>query len=338
MVKLTLDDYTLSSALPDSFEIRQLQGDYAEVAITLQGQRIYSAKLYQSDGVATFYELRQIIEQNMIARGLVLASLEISTVYDGTGEEIDGKYIIFSRYKNTEEFDINFLESHFLVNRTYYTMPRDKSATLPFFSTGYENLSVVYNCELERDGEHYSYSWSASMYHGSYPSIFNVSISPAYVKNLADERMGRDAGKLLSFTIRVGTRTMRVFVIDDEPCAHFYFRNAYNVTESVFIFGTTNFKTEVSRKEAVSQNVTSFYDKTVTRKWDVKTVPLSMEEALWYNEFLESDMVTTELSTEIDRQEILISDITSEISDSAKDQVSIKFSYRFNDNAYWLKS
>lgn len=336
MVRLNLDDYTLSSALPDWFEIDQVYEDSVEVAVTLQGKCIYTAKLYENDDVATFYELRQIVEQNMIARGLTVASLELSVDYGSDGEEIDGKYIIFSKYKNTSEFNIDFLESHFLVNRTYYSMPREHSATIPFFATGEEKITIHYDCMFERNGSIWTYRLTQNMHHGSNPGIYYITVSPSSVKFSVDRDEEEDCGKLLFFSISVGNRSMRVYVIDEEPCAQFYFRNAYNATESIFIFGTTTFKTEVSRKEAVMQNVTSFYDKTVSRKWDVKTVPLTQEEALWYNEFLESDYVTKELTTEIDRQEILISDITSEISDSVKDQVSIKFSYRFKDNAQWI--
>ena len=322
--------------MPDWFEIDQVYEEFVEVAITLQGKCIYTAKLYKDDDVATFYELRQIVEQNMIARGLTVASLVLSVDYGSSSEEVDGKYIIFSRYRNTSEFNIDFLESHFLVNRTYYSMPREKSATIPFFATGEEDLSVNYDCMFDRNGAIWTYRLTQNMYHGNNPGVFYIPLSPSSVKFSVDRAEEEDCGKLLFFSVSVGSRYMRVYVIDEEPCAQFYFRNSYNATETIFIFGTTTFKTEVNRKEAVIQNVTSFYDKTVSRKWDMKTVPLTQEEALWYNEFLESDYVTKELTTEMDRQEILISDVTSEISDSAKDLVSIKFSYRYNDNAQWI--
>ena len=123
MVRLNLDDYTLSSALPDWFEIDQVYEGSVEVAVTLQGKCIYTAKLYEDDNVATFYELRQIVEQNMIARGLTVASLEVSVDYGSSGEEIDGKYIIFSRYRNTSEFNIDFLESLDENPLCFYLLP-----------------------------------------------------------------------------------------------------------------------------------------------------------------------------------------------------------------------
>lgn len=337
MIRLTLNDFTFSSALPDSFNIEQMTTDSVEVSITLQGQCIYTTKLYEKNGVATFYELRQIVEQNMITRGLTLASFEVSVEDDDNNEELyDAKYIIFSKYRNTNELNSEFLLSHFLVNRTYYTMPRGRSATIPFFATESESFTPYYICKFERNGEVRSYRLNYNMYHYNQPRIYNITIDPTTIKTLVDGQEGGNCGQLLSFEVHVGYRSMTVFVVDENPVAQFHFRNSYNALESIFVFGTTTFKTEVSKKEAVSQNVISFYDKSVSRKWEVKTVPLTLEEAMWYNEFLESDKVTVELSQDYTDVEVLISDITSEISDSAKDQVHIKFSWKYNDNAYWL--
>ena len=65
---LSLDTYTFSSALPESFTIEADQDeDHVEVDIFLDGQTAYSTRLYaNSAGVCTFYELRSIVEQYMI--------------------------------------------------------------------------------------------------------------------------------------------------------------------------------------------------------------------------------------------------------------------------------
>ena len=163
-----------------------------------------------------------------------------------------------------------------------------------------------------------------------------MPIGQSYIKNMVNYENGEDCGKLLSFTVHVGSRSLTVFVVDEKPAISFTFLNSYNAYETIFIIGTTTHKTEISRKEAVTQNITSFYDKSVSRKWEVKTVPLSQEEAMWFNDFLESDYVTLNLSQEHSDLRILISDITSEISDSSKDKVHMKFSWRFEDNSLWL--
>ena len=335
MMELYLDTYTLSSSLPESFLI-DTQENYVDVAITLHGQCIYETRLYANRGYCTFYELRQIVEQNMIARRLTFAAFEV-TVDDGHGmEQLDDKYIIFSRYHNTSSSDIDFLKSHFLVNRAFVTIPRNSYASIPFFDTGEQNFTASYDCVFLRDGELWSYNLNYTMNLFNYPHVYYMPISQTYIKNMVNYEQGDDCGKLLSFTVHVGSRSLTVYVVDEEPAMTFMFLNSYNASEYVFVMGTTTLKTEISRKEAVTQNITSFYDKAVSRKWQVKTVPLSQEEAMWFNEFLESDYVTLNLSQEHSELRILISDITSEISDSSKDKVHMKFSWRFDDNSLWL--
>ena len=336
MIGLNLDDYTLSSSLPESFDITGVLDDYVEVSITLQGECVYSTRLYMNNGSCTFYELRQIVEENMIAWRLPLAAIEISVVYDGSEDLIEDKYIIFSRYRNTAYSDIDFLESHFLVNRTYLTIPRELSANIPFFATANENFSIYYDCVFEKDGIIGQYRLGYSTYHFQRPNIYVIPIGPNTIKTMADNAEDEDCGKLLSFTVRTGSRVMKVFVVDEKPSISFLFLNSYNVTETMFVMGTTSFETKITRKEAVTQDITSFYDKSVLRKWEVETIALTQEEAVWYNEFLESDYVTLNLSQEHNALRILISDINSEISDSSKKSIHIKFSWRFDDNSYWI--
>ena len=335
---LSLDTYTLSSALPESFTVNTDQGeDYVEVHISLEEQSIYSTKLYgDANGICTFYDLRQIVEQNMIARNLTLASFALTVAHEYSAEVYEDKYIIFSRYKNANTDTLDFLESHFLVSRTFYVIPRNVYGSLPFFATEQENFAPYLDCVFDKDGEIWNYQLENPIHHNNRPSVYFISISPLSVKARVDNVEGEDCGKLLSFTVHVGRRSLSVFVVDEEPSIVFSFRNSYNAVETMPVFGTTTLKTEINRKEAVSMNVTSFYDKSVSRKWQVKTVPLSQEEARWYNEFLESDCVTLELNNDFNDLRILVSDITSEISDSSKELVHIKFSWRFEDNGLWL--
>lgn len=336
MIRLNLETYTLSSSLPDSFVIDNMAGDYVDVHICVESDSVYSTRLYANAGSCTFYELRQIVEQNMTARGLSLASLVVVVDYGNGTESVTGKYIIFSRYRNAERSDILFLESHFLVNRSYYVIPRNRNGSVSFFATAGENISPYVDCVFDNGESLRNYRLGLSFSHLNRPNVYSFSLSPSSIKAQVDNIEGGDYGKLLSFTLHVGLRSITVYVVDDVPCAEFSFCNSFNAQEKLFVFGTTTLKTEISQKEAVSMDITSFYDKSVSRKWQVKTSPLTLEEARWYNEFLESDHVTIVLNQEYNQVPVLISDITSEISDSSKDQVHIKFSWRFEDNGSYL--
>lgn len=337
MVRLYLDTYSLSVGLPNSFNIDQVDGS-VEVSLFLQGRWVYTTRLYaDSQGITTFYEFRQIVEQYMLSHELAVASLEISVDYGQGGEQYEDKYIVFSRYNNTNDYYIDFLNKHFLVNRTYLTMPREKYNSLPFFITPEEGAVTAYfDCIFEQDGELVNIRVNNNIASQSVPRVYYLTCSPPSVKYMADRQEGEDCGKLLSFTAHVGLRSMTVYVTDDTPSATFYFLNSYNAQETIHIFGTTTFKTAVSKKEAYAFGESSFYDKSIERKWEVKTVALTQEEALWFNEFLESDVVYIDITQDYDHETILISDITSEISDSSKDLVHIKFSWKFSNGTRWI--
>ena len=61
-----------------------------------------------------------------------------------------------------------------------------------------------------------------------------------------------------------------------------------------------------------------------------------MEEAHWYNELFVSTRVTVEMSADYDEVPVLISDITSEISNRPDEKIRMKFSWWFDNNDRWI--
>ena len=173
-------------------------------------------------------------------------------------------------------------------------------------------------------------------YAEGHPDVHYMLSYPKQIKLLADRQAGADCGKLLSYSIHAGKRSMTYYVTDDLPEVSFCFRNAYNAEEYLYVFGTTHFKTNIERKEAICQGRHSFYDQSVESRHEVTTVPLSMEEAHWYNELFISPKVTVEMSADYDAVPVLISDITSEISNRPDEKVRMKFSWWYDDNAEWI--
>lgn len=337
MIGLHLSEYSLSSSLPKSFTIYDVAKESVKVSIMLLENCIYSTRLYRNaDNTCTFYEFRKIIEQHMANVGATLADLDI-IVDDGDGlERYNGITVIFCRYKNPGLDDESFLYDHFLTDRKFVMLPRSRTMMLSFFATEDENNKVYFDCTFQSGNSILHVTVRHTVYKYDRPYVYSLLVSAEYLKELADDWVGDDCGILLSFTARVGERMLPVFIVDDEPCTSLSFRNCFNVWEDVFVFGKITQTTDVSQKEAIVMGTSSFYDKSVSRKYDVTTVPLSLEEARWMNEFLESDEVVMEVSNDYLAEPVLISDITSEISDSAKEQVIIKFSYRFKDNSNWL--
>ena len=70
-------------------------------------------------------------------------------------------------------------------------------------------------------------------------------------------------------------------------------------------------------------------------KNEVETAPLPYDEAKWLSQMLTSKKVSRAMGDGT-FEEILISDITSEVSDSDKDLIRLKFSWKYADGSQWL--
>lgn len=136
---------------------------------------------------------------------------------------------------------------------------------------------------------------------------------------------------LLSATITLGKRSFSIFFSDEEPPRIFYFKNAYNIEESAYIFGTAKMKSVFSNKQASISGITSFYDRSKEVTWEVETSALLPEEACWLNQLFDSPSAYINVSNAL-REYVLFDGVTSEISDADNDTIRLKFSYRYVSN------
>ena len=331
MILLYLDDYNILSSLPNEFSISQVD-TWVEVSINLQGREIYTTTLHENNGIATFYGFKDIVKENMLARGLTLASLTVCAADDAGPEFYQGKYVVFADVIDCND-ERELIWGRFLTNRSYYVMPRKGSLPLAFFTDGSEQLSAYADCVCKaEDGSIHSYRYTRTLNIQNEPRIYYDYLSATAIQERLEEQEAAPVGRLLSYTYHVGRRSMTVYVTDAPFEVDFDFRNAFNIMEHIFVYGSTKLKTSFDRKEAVSQGVTSFYDRTVERKHEVETAPMGIEEAEWFNEFLASSLVKRTLNEDYIAT-VLISDISSEISDNAKDTIKMKFAWRYHDNA-----
>lgn len=334
MISLYLDEYSVLSSLPTQFTIDQVNG-WVRVRIILQGKEIYSTTLYENNGSTIFYGFKDIIRENMLARGLTLASLTVAAEEEMGGEYYRDKYIIFAEvYDMDDERDM--IWARFLTNRSFYVVPRGGILPLSFFSDGSEQFSAFADCVFkEEDGSINTYTYTHPVSRQNLPKVYGLYLYLDDIERYVQRTEGGSVGKLLSLTFHVGKRSMTVYVSDEPYEVDFTFRNSFNVYERIYIYGSTKLKSTFDRKEAVSQGIISFYDMAVERKYQVETAPMGLEEAEWFNEFLASHYVYRELNQDWEPT-VLISDITSEISDNAKDLVKMKFSWRYDNNARWI--
>ena len=329
-MNIGIDGIGLTSILSNRIEISTDDEYPIQMVVKFNEIRIYESTLYPLDGKVRFYDLCFLVQEymrnNLISSGQLSVSAYAETVT---------AYVVYSSIRTSYEDDTEFLSSHFLTTRSCYTIPRGKSQFFSFFEqggvdpSGYIDVSFMLD-----DGSVRTTRLTNKISASSTNKIYNFGIESNTLDIRVKSLYPNDTPKVLGGTIVHGNRVIDFFFTDDEPIESFGFYNAFNVWENYYVFGTSNIKTSFTQKEAICAGVSSYYNQSASRVVEIKTVPLSYEEALWVNEFLGSKRIVKVIPPDDDR-DILISDITSEISDSDKETISIKFSWKYADQFVW---
>jgi len=140
---------------------------------------------------------------------------------------------------------------------------------------------------------------------------------------------------VLGVEYKIGLRKFNIYFTDEQPTDVFTFLNAFNVQEKIYLFGATTTKTEVSRSEAIYGRKTQFYDETITIKHEVETAPMPYDEAMWFSQLFTSKSVTRDFGKTTSAQ-ILIKDVTSEVTDASKELITLKFSWIYVEGTEWI--
>ena len=344
-MNIGIEGIGLTPLLSNSIEISTDDEYPIQMVVKFNEVRIYESTLYPLDGKVRFYDLCFLVQEymrnNLISSGQLSVSAVFQhiipfavTEFEAYAETVTA-YVVYSSIRTSYEDDTEFLSSHFLTTRSCYTIPRGKSQFFSFFEqggvdpSGYIDVSFMLD-----DGSVRTTRLTNKISASSTNKIYNFGIESNTLDIRVKSLYPNDTPKVLGGTIVHGNRVIDFFFTDDEPIESFGFYNAFNVWENYYVFGTSNIKTSFTQKEAICAGVSSYYNQSASRLVEIKTVPLSYEEALWVNEFLGSKRIVKVIPPDDDR-DILISDITSEISDSDKETISIKFSWKYADPFVW---
>lgn len=145
---------------------------------------------------------------------------------------------------------------------------------------------------------------------------------------------------LLSVTARCGERSLTLFVdpalADTLP---FHYTNCFNVAEQLILPHATTHKIKADRSIATLGKSARFYNVTTAKEYEVQSAPLTSDECLQVEQMLTSPVVRIPWGSDSNLAEtdfdamlpILITDFTSELSDTDDKPNSVKFTWRFKD-------
>ena len=337
-IKTSFESIYLTAHLPEevSFETDAAR---LEVNIFVDGTKVFKSVYYPFNGIVLVRDIRSIVEASMIEQQLMMASMGIE-VYEpdelDAAVSVSGIKVVFSKFRMVMGSE-GFLGSYFLTTRHSALIPRNGQVKLCNYTKAYaqgSNTALIYYSHQKVPGVIFTYKANLGKMQSTSEKIVTAELSHQYFKAMVDKAKSTNC-KVHGVEYQIGSRRFNIFFTDEEPTEEFCFLNAFNIIETVYLYNTTTIKTEVDRSETVCGNRTQFYDESVKVKHEVETAPLTHDEAMWLNQMLTSRLVQKPVWNNAAAQ-ILISDISSEVSDSDKELIRLKFSWRYADNNEYI--
>ena len=321
----------LTAQLPETVFIGSDQLSVT-VRVEVDGDEVFKSVYYPYNQVIAFRDLRSIVEAAMLDQGLDIATLEIwAEPPTGDASAVQDVKVIYSDRKYGMETEA-LLRSMFLTTRKSALIPKDGHVTLHNYTKAYEegnnSMRIFYMGESVL-----TCTSDMARVQSTTAKIVTVRLDYQYFKDIVNNKTGQNC-TILGAEYQIGSRLFNIFFTDEQPTDSFEFFNSFGMQETLYLYGATTIKTEIDRSEAISGRKTQYYDETIKVKHEVETAPLTYEEAQWVSQMLTSKWVGKYVS-EGQIEEILISDITSEVTDSDKELSRIKFSWKYANGTEW---
>lgn len=319
----------LSSELPASMTIHTTQ-PYVEVSIMCNNKtEIFTTTIYTYSGTAVFSDFRELIEDYMEeqAKSFAIFSIECYDylVHDGTQDFS----LIYCRHLIPGAAE--FATTHYLTLRKSVLFPRGETFIVPYYLAPDETNWCSYDCTLLPIGSTTPIvkSIDNDQAEESGENVISEAVSYREIRQLIAASFPDLAdARLLAVTVRRAARSLTIYYTDHEPDLCLEFRNTFNALVPLYLYGTLTTKTDMERTEASCLGTSQFYDETIDQTFEFETSFLTPEEAFYINQLLTSTHITANVPS-LPLREILITDMTSEISDRPSDTIRIKFTFKY---------
>lgn len=337
-------DVMLSSDIPDI--IIFTDHDYIDFRLLSSGYTLLEGRYYAIDGKATVTDIGSLVENYLAGNtDIPLADFVVEASFDDDDEMAEKEFTALYCNVATGLFDpADWLRHNFLTLTKSRRIAPDDFINLMLYAAPEESLTFrVLATYLDADGNRGTYSYIASG-NGLVVTVGDVYSQYIYLDNVRDaikSAMNLDAVTLLSVTVQCGDRSLTCFVDKSlADVAPFYYLNCFGIPEHISLPRTTIAKLKVDRSVATLSKTSQFYDITTSKEYEVETGPLTADECAQVEQMFASPLVRVPLTTygynfetDFDALDtILITDFTSELSDTDEKLNSVKFTWRYADN------
>lgn len=335
-INTNISSLCLTADLPDEVEVESLTPQVT-VSISVGDKEVFSSVYYVYGLKIYVRDIRSIVESAMLQNNLSIAKF-VMTVKDYENFEYTPGdiWVVYSAMKSPVGSE-SFLQNSFLSTRRSALISQSCPFTL--YSYASPNLEKSSFCDIyyslsSAPGQLEKYTSKFATLKPSSPVIISSDASYSKFQQLLS------AGGIRSAVIRrvayhIGSRVFNVYFTPDTPSDTFQFRNVFDLWETACLFGASTIKTEVDRSEAVCGRKISYYDEQLKVHHEVETAPLTFSEAQHMTQLLISREITREVTPGVFAP-VLITDISSEVSDNNTNPIRMKFTWTYADQTEYL--
>lgn len=332
-------DVVLSSDLPDITVFTD--HDFVDVRLSAYGNVLLAGRYYALNGSARVSDISSLVEGFLA--GNTDENLCEFNIEAFVGAEIaEQSFTVLYCDKATGLYDpADWLRQNFLTLSPIRRLAPDSFINVSWYTTEKEGISFrVYATFLNDKGVRDTYFYVHSG-NGLIAHINGIMSEYVYMDDVRQRVM--EAKKLtsltlLSVTVRCGERSATFFI--DPALADvvpFYYLNCFGVVEQLPLQRITTEKLKTDRSIATLGSASRFYDVTTSKEYEVESAPLTSDECLQVEQLFTSPTVRIPFGiysvlyeTDFDAlATILITDFTSELSDTDEKPNSVKFTWRF---------
>ena len=310
-----------SANIPDV--VFAIDGVCADVAMTADGEQVYSERLYPVGGVIELAELDRLLTPYARQRLKVQLSVKIEELAAESDSDAAADTAELSADIVYCEADVNIAAADFVASHFLTTLDGEKTTAvgrleyLHFIGTDPASVTADYD-----DGTQRQFALQPVAGNGRYTTL---DVSPA--------QFDIDNKLLLGFAVQAGARSFRFAIDFDEPdCAPvLVFDNSFGVEELLYCTGTHTVAPSYKREGYIGRYQRN-YDITETRTFKADTGILSFAMANWADELFRSQcvhVVNFKDGQPNIGKEVIITESKSEYTNDGDSMPRFTFSYQY---------
>lgn len=335
----------ISEGIVFSSELDEVQisidGDFADVIISAEGDVLLQERYYAYEGVAHIYNVSELVENYMKSCGVSYANLKIEVLdSEGNINDTDSIRIIFCNRSIVTDSAADYIQENFLTSSNERRTPKNAIHYLFYYSAKDESVEckINYAVRLEND-QVITSNMTVSSDESTDLGIRRIKIAQSSIIQDAAENnnVNPNGISLLTFTASTGQRSVTFWTDNSLALGDaFYFKNCFNAWDVIYLNGLTSAKTDVEVEKAVVENKHLLYDRRVDKSHEIKVRGLSAADETAIEQLVSSHQVMKCIGLaeghDGNFKEILITDSTCEIDDDDENLNDISFKWRYADD------